>query len=88
MQNLTFVKASCHPVYWAANEAFGYGSTLGKTKPKVKRACRAYPELLLAASSQRQLTASNAVTSNTSDFEAYLEQQGTMNFVNLASRIA
>ena len=86
VQSLTFVKASCHPAYWTASEAFGYGSTFGGAKPKVERTCRADSGLLLTASLQRQLTTSNAVKHRVS--KRILNDKGTMNFPNLASQIA
>ena len=49
---------------------------------------RADPGLRPAASSQRQETATNLVTSNTVGFEAYLERQGRNEFINLASQTA
>ena len=72
----------------ATKKAFNYESALEETKTKIERTCRADPELHLAASSQRQETLTNFVTSNTVDFEAYLERQGRNEFINLASQIA
>ena len=72
----------------AASKAFNYESALGETKLKVKRTCNADPWLRPTASSQRQETAANFVTSNTSGFEAYLERQGRNEIINLASQIA
>ena len=70
--------ASCQPA-WAASKAFGYGSALGETTPKVKRTYLADPGLDPAASLQRQETAANAVTSNTLGFEAYRKRQERLN---------
>ena len=70
-----FMAANCQPAV-AASKIFNYESAFGETKPKIERTCRADPGLHPAASSQRQEIAANFATSNTVDFEAYLERQG------------
>ena len=82
-----FTAANCQPAV-AASKIFNYESALGETKSKLERTCRADPGLHPTASSQRQEIAANFVTSNTVDFEAYLERQGRNGFVNLGSQIA
>ena len=86
-ENGNVVAASCQPTL-AASKAFNYESAIGETKPKIEWTCRADPGLRPGASSTRQETTANLVTSITVGFEAYLGRQRRNEFINLVSQIA